>query len=120
MNAVAMEKKDDISIQNSGSIKNITISMFSADKKTINRVAKEFYEFAAEHDSRRELPIIPKVKEACLTTRKSPCGNGTATFSRYKLRVYERIFKLAVYDSGISSIIEFLKNSPVDVQFKAE
>lgn len=115
-----LSKKDEIATQIPGVLKNITITMCSTDKKTINRSGKEFYEFVGEFDNSREMPTILPVQEACLTTRKSPCGNGTATFSRYKLRVYQRLFKLSVYDKDITSIVEFLKNSPVDVLFKAE
>lgn len=116
----AVEKKEEISVQNPGSLKSISITMYSTDKKTMNRTAKEFYDFVGEYDSTCETPTILPVQEACFTTRKSPCGNGTATFSRVKLRVFQRLFRLSVYDKDVTAIVEFLKNSPVDVQFKAE
>jgi len=115
-----LSKKEEIAVQVPGMLKSITITMCSTDKKTINRTAREFYEFVGEFDGSRGMPTILPLQEACLTTRKSPCGNGTATFSRYKLRVHQRLFRLSVYDKDITAIVEFLKNSPVDVLFKAE
>ena len=117
---VSMEKKEEIAVQNPGSLKNISITMCGTDKKIMNRTAKEFYDFVTEYDSACEMPVILPVQEACFTTRKSPCGNGTATFSRVKLRIFQRLFKLSVYDKDVTAIVEFLKNSPVDVQFKIE
>lgn len=118
MNAVAIEKKEDIIEENLGELRSITISLSSTDKKGINRAAKEFYDFVKTMDESAEEPTILPVEEACFTTRKSPCGNGTATFSRVKLRVYQRIFNLSVHDKEISRIVEFLKSSSADAQLK--
>ncbi|KAI4291751.1 small subunit ribosomal protein S20e [Pancytospora philotis] len=119
MDSVVLDKKDEVYEQAPGTLKNITIMMCSTDKKTINRIAKEFYSFAGEFDGSIELPLVLPVEEAVYTTRKSPCGNGTATFSRLKLRVHQRQFKLSVYDKDLSMIVEYLKNTPVEVQFMA-
>lgn len=120
MESAVLDKKDEVFEQVPGVIKNITITLCSIDKKTINRISKEFYSFSGELDHARQLPIILPVQEACLTTRKSPCGNGTASFSRVKLRVYQRAFMLSVYDKDIAAIVDFFKNTPIEVQFKSE
>lgn len=120
MQEVFTEKKDDIVTEHAGSINQISISMSGTNKNLINKISREFYEFVRKFDMLGELPSILPVEEACLTTRKSPCGNGTATFSRYKLRVHQRLFKLHIYDKNMMAIVDFLKNSPVDVQLKAE
>ncbi len=115
-----ISKNEDIPVDLSNNVRNISIIMAHTTKKLINRTSREFYDFVSKFDTLKQLPIILPVEEACLTTRKSPCGNGTATFSRYKLRVYQRLFKLSIADKDITSIVEFLKHSPVDVQFKAD
>lgn len=115
-----VDKKEEIAVEHPGTIKKISITMCNTDNKTMNITAKEFFDFVGRFDDRVALPVILPVQEASFTTRKSPCGNGTATFSRRKLRVYQRQFSLSVYDKDVMAIVEFLKNSPVDVQFKAE
>ncbi|KAI5150077.1 hypothetical protein ENBRE01_1286 [Enteropsectra breve] len=115
---VEVEKKAEIPTMFTSAKKNVTIKLASKDKKDINRVAREFYEFVQSFDRSVEVPVIVPTEEACFTTRKSPCGNGTATFSRIKLRVYQRLFKISANDEELGSVIEFLKNSHVDAQFE--
>ena len=113
-------KMSALSTQDQGELRKVVAIMSGTDKKVINWVAREFYEFAISHGAFCEQPIILPVEEAQLTTRKSPCGNGTATFSRYKLRVHQRLFKLSVYDREFASVVDFLKQLSVDVQLKIE
>ena len=36
-------------------------------------------------------PIPLPTKKLKVTTRKSPCGNGTATWERYEMRIHKRL-----------------------------
>lgn len=113
------EKKEEFQAESPGQLKSISIIMTSTDEKLISRVAREFHVFSADHAVKREFIQNIPCEEASQTTRKSPCGNGTATFKRYKLRVYKRLFNLSLYDKGITSIVQFLCKSPVQVQLQA-
>ncbi|KAL6121532.1 hypothetical protein NUSPORA_01536 [Nucleospora cyclopteri] len=106
------EKKEEIAQEKVGTMRHIVVNLSSTEKKIINVASKEFHSFLTEVCDNVELPEIVPMSEACFTSRKSPCGNGTATFSRIKLRVYQRKFTVAVYDDGFEKIAEFLKNSP--------
>lgn len=113
-----MEKKEGAGYQPTGEVQRATLCLYSTDKRSINKTAKEFYEMALEFDPSLAEPVILPIEEACLTTRKSPCGNGTATFSRVKLRVYKRRFEVSTDKESFAKLIEFLKNSPVDTDIK--
>lgn len=39
-------------------------------------------------------PVRIPTKHLRITVRKSPCGNGTATFDRYEMRIHKRVFYL--------------------------
>ena len=39
-------------------------------------------------------PIPLPTKRLKVTTRKSPCGDGTATFDRFEMRIHKRIVDL--------------------------
>jgi ribosomal protein S10 len=116
--SIAAEKKDDVPTRSLGEIRSITITLSGTDRRAMNKFAKEFHEFVLKFDVTAKEPIIIPTEEAVYTTRKSPCGNGTATFSRHTLRVYQRKFDLSVHDMNITKVVEFLKNSPVDAQLK--
>lgn len=115
--SIAIEK-DEVISTSLGEIRSITITLSGTDRKVMNKFAKEFHEFVLKFDPATKEPIIVPTEEAVYTTRKSPCGNGTATFSRNTLRVYQRKFDLTIHDININKVVEFLKNSPVDAQLK--
>lgn len=116
--SIVIEKKDEVVTTSLGEIRSITIMLSGTDRKIMNRFSREFHEFVLKFDVNAKQPIIIPTEEAVYTTRKSPCGNGTATFSRHTLRVYQRKFDLSVHDANITKIVEFLKNSLVDAQLK--
>ncbi|KAI5169557.1 small subunit ribosomal protein S20e [Pancytospora epiphaga] len=119
MESVLVDKKEDIPTEHLGSLKKISVTLRGMDNKVMNRIAREFFEFVKKYDDMIALPVILPIQEASFTTRKSPCGNGTATFSRVRLRVYQRKFSLNIYDRDTAAVVDFLKGLPVDVQFKS-
>ena len=108
--------KKEILTEDLGEIRTIAINLSSTNKKTINIAAKEFYEFVSNLNEVIDVPEIIKPAEAVFTTRKSPCGNGTATYKRHTLRVYQRRFNLKIHDINITKIADFLKGSAARAQ----
>lgn len=115
---LAVEKKEDFTDSSMQEIRGISIVLSGTDRKYINKFSREFFEFSSKLDSTTKEPLILDTAEAIFTTRKSPCGNGTASFSRHTLRVHQRKFDLNLNDSSISKVLEFLKNSNLDAQIK--
>ena len=113
-----LEKKDEINTVSLGELRNLTITLSGTERKAINRFSKEFFEFVKEFDTNVVEPIIVPTAEALFTTRKSPCGNGTATFSKHCLRVFQRVFNINIHDKNIAKVFEFLKNTSVDANIK--
>lgn len=114
-----VDKKDEVSpIENLGEVRKITITLSGTDRKVMNTFSKEFYDFVLKFDASAKEPIILPTAEASFTTRKSPCGNGTATFSKHTMRVFQKKFDLATFDKNITRIAEFLKNSTIEAQLK--
>lgn len=50
------------------------------------------------------------VKRLKITTRKSPCGEGTNSWDRYEMRIYKRVFNIK--DTTVESISEIVNNVP--------
>lgn len=65
-------------------------------------------EEASKEQSRAALkhrgPVRIPTKHLRLTVRKSPCGNGTATFDRYEMRIHKRVFYLDCTRNDIKSL----------------
>lgn len=63
-------------------------------------------------------PIPLPTKRLKVTTRKSPCGNGTATFDRYEMRVHRRVIEIPAEDRILHPIMKL--QIPRSVQIKIE
>lgn len=50
-------------------------------------------------------PIPMPTKKLRLTTRKSPCGDGTATWDRYEMRVHKRLIDLGLDERALRLIM---------------
>ena len=53
-----------------------------------------------------------------VTTRKSPCGNGTATFDRFEMRIHNRVIDFPANDRVLHSIMRI--QIPRSVNIKIE
>ena len=63
-------------------------------------------------------PIPLPTRHLKITTRKSPCGNGTATFDRFEMRVHRRIIDIPAEDRVLHPIMKL--QIPRSVQIKIE
>lgn len=65
-------------------------------------------ENAVKEQNRQEIshrgPVRIPTKHLRLTVRKSPCGNGTATFDRYEMRIHKRVLYLDCSRTDIQSL----------------
>ena len=90
-----------------GESKSMTIVISGTDRKYINAFSRQFYEFILNFDKLAQEPIIVPTGKAVFTTRKSPCGNGTASFSRHTMKIHQRKFDLTALEKDIVRIWSF-------------
>jgi small subunit ribosomal protein S10 len=50
-------------------------------------------------------PIPLPTKVLRVTTRKSPCGNGKATWERYQIRVHKRLVDLGIDERALRLVM---------------
>ncbi len=50
-------------------------------------------------------PIPMPTKHLKLTTRKSPCGEGKASFERYEMRVHKRVIDLGMDERALRLVM---------------
>ena len=63
-------------------------------------------------------PIPLPTKRLRVTTRKSPCGDGTASFDRFEMRIHKRIVELPANDKILHNIMRI--SIPRTVRIKIE
>merc|ERR1712178_103661 len=60
-------------------------------------------------------PVRIPTKILRITTRKSPCGEGTNTWDRYEMRIHKRVIDIMCPSSVVKDITTFKIDSSVDV-----
>lgn len=50
-------------------------------------------------------PVPLPTKKLKVTTRKGPCGDGTATWDRYEMRVHKRLIDLGIDERALRLIM---------------
>ena len=60
-------------------------------------------------------PVRIPTKILRITTRKSPCGEGTNTWDRYEMRIHKRVIDIMCPSSVVKDITTFKIDSSGDV-----
>lgn len=47
-----------------------------------------------------------------ITTRKSPCGEGTNTWDRFEMRIHKRVIDIFTSSEVVKQIVRFCLSSP--------
>jgi len=77
-----------------GQIHRIRITLTSRNVKNVERVCAELIKGAIKKKLRYAGPVRMPTKTLKLTTRKTPCGEGSKTWDRYQMRIHKRLIDL--------------------------
>ena len=72
----------------------IRITLTSRNVTNLEKVCRDLKEGAAMKRLKVSGPVRLPTKTLRLTTRKSPCGEGTNTWDRYEMRIHKRVIDL--------------------------
>ena len=96
----------------------VRIKLASIDIDALNPVIRSIKEITDRAGVIMRGPIPIPTRRLKVTTRKSPCGNGKATFDRYEMRVHRRILDIPAEDRILHPIMKL--QIPRSVQIKIE
>ena len=71
------------------------IKLGSTDINKVNRICEDISGIAEQTGVDLRGPIPLPTKKLKVTTRKSPCGDGKATWERYEMRIHKRLIDLS-------------------------
>ena len=63
-------------------------------------------------------PVRIPTKTLRVTTRKSPCGEGTNTWDRYQMRIHKRVIDIYCPSAVVKEITKFRLDPGVDVSLQ--
>jgi small subunit ribosomal protein S10 len=94
------------------------IKLASIDITKLNETMNAIREIATRSGVIIRGPIPLPTKILKVTTRKSPCGNGKATFDRYEMRIHKRLMDLPSDERVLHSIMRLPIPKDVNVEIE--
>lgn len=99
---------------------NIRIKLSSIDIGMLNNIGDAIKEMAKKSGVVIRGPVPLPTKRLKVTTRKSPCGDGTATFDRFEMRIHKRLIDFPANEKVLHSImrLQIPKNVNIKIEVK--
>ena len=94
------------------------IKITSTDIDQVNELCSAIIDIATKTGVDIKGPIPLPTKRLKVTTRKSPCGDGTATFDRFEMRIHKRIIDVAANPRVLKQVTRI--PMPPDVKIEIE
>ncbi len=81
------------------------IILASTDVKRLDEIARDIKKMALNLGVAVSGPIPLPTKRLRVTTRKSPCGDGTETYEKWEMRIHKRLLDVAVNERVLRRIM---------------
>ena len=94
------------------------IKLVSTDVDQLNSICGAIKDIASKSGIVARGPIPLPTRRLKITTRKTPCGNGSATFDRWEMRIHKRIMDIPSDERVLHSIMRV--QIPKDVNIEIE
>ena len=98
----------------------VRIKLDSTDIEVLNLICKNIQALAKKAGINISGPVPLPTKKLKVTTRKSPCGDGSATFDRYEMRIHKRLIDMPSNERVLHSImkLQIPKNVNIKIEMK--
>tara|TARA_Y100000310_G_C20444156_1_gene697523 strand:+ start:407 stop:715 length:309 start_codon:yes stop_codon:yes gene_type:complete len=81
------------------------INLASADINQLNNICGAIKDIAQKTKVKMSGPITLPTRKLKLTTRKSPDGEGKASWERYEMRIHKRLIDLGVDERALRLVM---------------
>ncbi|KZT57894.1 40s ribosomal protein s20 [Calocera cornea HHB12733] len=117
MSYVAKEKEYDAAGNVAGGkMHRIRITLTSSNVKNLEKFCGDLVNRAKDKDLRVKGPVRLPTKVLKITTRKTPCGEGSKTWDRYELKVHKRLIDLNSTSEVVKQITSISLEPGVEVE----
>jgi len=96
----------------------VRVKLNSTNIEMLNNICDTIKSIAKKSGIVLSGPVPLPTKKLKVTTRKSPCGDGTATFDRFEMRIHRRLIDLPANEKVLHSIMRL--QIPKSVNIKIE
>lgn len=116
MSYVAKDNKDVDAPASSAKIHRIRITLTSRNVKNLEKVCNDLISRSKDKQLRVKGPVRLPTKILSHTTRKSPCGEGSKTYSHYEMRIHKRLIDLHSPSEIVKQITSISLEPGVEVE----
>ncbi len=96
----------------------VRIKLNSTDIEMLNEICNSIKDLAKKSGIAISGPVPLPTKKLKVTTRKSPCGDGTATFDRFEMRIHKRLIDLPANEKILHNIMRMKIPKSVNVKIE--
>ena len=109
------EKKDKGVDELKDDVQRIRMTLRGREVKPLEETCSQIIVNAKGKGYETKGPVRIPTKTLRITTRKSPCGEGTNTWDRFEMRIHKRVIDIMCPSSAVKNITDFKIDSSVDV-----
>lgn len=84
---------------------NARISLTSTEINKLNEICDSIKDISDKTKVKMRGPIPFPTKKLKITTRKSPCGDGKASFDNFEMRIHKRLIDLDVDERALRLVM---------------
>ena len=96
-------------------IQRIRMTLRGREIKPLEHACSEIISRAKQQGYKTSGVVRIPTKVLTVTTRRSPCGNGTNTYDRFEMRIHKRVIDIYCPSSVVKEITNFRIDTGVDV-----
>ena len=92
------------------------IKLQSQDFGSLDSVCKQIKDIAEKAGVQMRGPIPLPTKKLKISTRKTPCGDGSDTYEKWELRVHKRLIEVQADDRVLREVMRIKIPTDVNVE----
>lgn len=92
------------------------IKLESKDVKELDEVCGNIKDISSKAGLPMKGPVPLPTKKLRISTRKTPCGDGTDTYEKWELRIHKRLIEVDANDRVLREIMRIKIPSSVNVE----
>merc|ERR1712087_1040502 len=109
------EGKEDLQTEQE-QVHKIRITITSKNCAAIERISNELVKAAKDKQLKVKGPVRMPTKTLRITTRKTPCGEGSKTWDRFQMRIHKRVIDLQSPTETVRQITQLSIDPGMDVE----
>merc|ERR1711935_863285 len=99
-----------------GPIHRIRITLTSRNVKSLEKVCNDLIKGAKDKELKAKGPVRMQTKSLRITSRKTPCGEGSKTWDRFQMRIHKRVIDLQSPTETVRQITQLSIDPGMDVE----